>query len=101
MWHLLTTIWSNCRVARNWFKNVANSSFTADLGVTNTMAAALGRRRLSYLAHDMPNFLHRRIMSSRNAINGTTTTVVLPCFAYAGNINNMLLPAPVSITATT
>ncbi|CAE7208678.1 hypothetical protein PTTW11_09879 [Pyrenophora teres f. teres] len=40
-------------------------------------------------------------MSPRNAINGTTTTVVPPCSAHAGNMNNKLLPAPVGITATT
>jgi hypothetical protein len=40
-------------------------------------------------------------MSPRNAINSTTTTIILPYSAYASNINNMLLPAPISITATT
>ncbi|KAF1828318.1 hypothetical protein BDW02DRAFT_454764, partial [Decorospora gaudefroyi] len=40
-------------------------------------------------------------MSPRNAINGTTTTVVPPCSAYTGNMNNKLLPALVGITATT
>ncbi|KAF1922378.1 uncharacterized protein M421DRAFT_35591, partial [Didymella exigua CBS 183.55] len=40
-------------------------------------------------------------MSPRSEINGTTTTVVPPCSAHAGNMNNMLLPAPVGITATT
>ncbi|KAF2871803.1 hypothetical protein BDV95DRAFT_451418, partial [Massariosphaeria phaeospora] len=40
-------------------------------------------------------------ISPRNAINGTITTVVLPCSANASNINNKLLPLLVSITATT
>ncbi|KAF1828106.1 hypothetical protein BDW02DRAFT_481804, partial [Decorospora gaudefroyi] len=40
-------------------------------------------------------------MSPRNAINRITTTVVPPCSAYAGNINNKLFLPPVSITATT
>ncbi|KAF2008296.1 hypothetical protein BU24DRAFT_327475, partial [Aaosphaeria arxii CBS 175.79] len=39
-------------------------------------------------------------MSSRNAINGTTTTVVPPGSMNAGNMNNKLLPAPVAITTT-
>ncbi|KAF1828072.1 hypothetical protein BDW02DRAFT_469540, partial [Decorospora gaudefroyi] len=40
-------------------------------------------------------------MSPRNAINRITTIVVLPCSAYAGNMNNKLFPPPVGITATT
>ncbi|KAH7012423.1 hypothetical protein B0J12DRAFT_542156, partial [Macrophomina phaseolina] len=40
-------------------------------------------------------------ISLRNDFNDTTTTVVPPGSAHAGNINNTLLPAPVSITATT
>jgi hypothetical protein len=36
-----------------------------------------------------------------NAINGTTTTVVLPYLAYASNMNNKLFPLSVGITATT
>ncbi|KAF2818021.1 uncharacterized protein BDZ99DRAFT_375130, partial [Mytilinidion resinicola] len=36
-----------------------------------------------------------------NAINGTITTIIPPCSAYAGNINNKLFPVLVSITATT
>ena len=39
-------------------------------------------------------------MSLRNAINGKTTTVIPPGSAHAGNMNNMLLPAPVGITTT-
>ena len=92
---------SNCRIARSRFKNVTNSLLTADSGVTNTTAAASGCCRLSHAAHDIPNPKHRRIMSPRNAINGTTTTVVPPCSAHAGNMNNKLLPAPVGITDTT
>ncbi|KAF2022980.1 hypothetical protein EK21DRAFT_18376, partial [Setomelanomma holmii] len=38
-------------------------------------------------------------MSPRNAINGMTTTVVPPCSAHAGNMNNKLFPPPVGITA--
>jgi hypothetical protein len=49
----------------------------------------------------MPNLLQRLFMSPRNAINGTTTTVVPPGSTHAGNINNMLLPSPVGITVTT
>jgi hypothetical protein len=40
-------------------------------------------------------------MSLRNAINRTTIIVVLPCSAYASNINNKLFPAPVGMIATT
>ncbi|KAH7010960.1 hypothetical protein B0J12DRAFT_778721, partial [Macrophomina phaseolina] len=40
-------------------------------------------------------------ISFRNDFNGTTTTIVPPGSTYAGNINNTLLPAPVSITTTT
>jgi hypothetical protein len=40
-------------------------------------------------------------MSPYNAINRTITTVVLPCLAYASNINNKLFSPPISITATT
>jgi hypothetical protein len=36
-----------------------------------------------------------------NAINGMMTTVILPCSAYAGNMNNKLFPSPISMTATT
>ncbi|KAF2814500.1 uncharacterized protein BDZ99DRAFT_379865, partial [Mytilinidion resinicola] len=36
-----------------------------------------------------------------NAINSTTTTIIPPCSAYAGNINNKLFPILVSITTTT
>jgi hypothetical protein len=39
-------------------------------------------------------------MSSCNAINRTTTIVVLLCLAYAGNINNKLFSLSVGITAT-
>jgi hypothetical protein len=92
---------SNYLVAYNQFKNIINVSSTADSGVTNTTAALLGECQLSYSAHAIPNFLHRRIISPRNAINGTTTTIMPPCSIYAGNINNMLLPAPIGITATT
>ncbi|KAI0603907.1 RecQ Superfamily II DNA helicase [Pyrenophora tritici-repentis] len=101
IWHSSIIIRSSCRVARSRFKNVANSSPTADSGVTNTTAAASGGRRLCHSTHDIPSFLHRCAMSPRNAINGTTTTVVPPCSAHAGNMNNKLLPAPVGITATT
>ena len=40
-------------------------------------------------------------MSLRNAINSTTTTIVLPYSAYTSSINNILLPAPISITTIT
>ncbi|KAF2813647.1 uncharacterized protein BDZ99DRAFT_381334, partial [Mytilinidion resinicola] len=40
-------------------------------------------------------------ISPYNAINGTTTTIIPPCSAYASNINNKLFPALVGITATT
>ncbi|KAF2421783.1 hypothetical protein EJ08DRAFT_572146, partial [Tothia fuscella] len=39
--------------------------------------------------------------SSRNTINGITTTIVPPYSIHAGNINKILLPTPVSITVTT
>ncbi|KAK7178345.1 hypothetical protein PSPO01_15607 [Paraphaeosphaeria sporulosa] len=101
MWHLSIIIRSSCRIARKRFINVVNSYVTADLGVTNTTAAVSGGWRLSYAAHDIPSLLHRRFMSPHNAINGTTTMVMPPCSTHAGNMNNMLLPAPVGITATT
>ncbi|KAE8852436.1 hypothetical protein PTNB73_10603 [Pyrenophora teres f. teres] len=90
----------HCRIARSRFKNVANSSPTADSGVTNTPLLRLADADSATL-HTIPSFLHRCAMSPRNAINGTTTTVVPPCSAHAGNMNNKLLPAPVGITATT
>ncbi|KAF2802548.1 uncharacterized protein BDZ99DRAFT_401218, partial [Mytilinidion resinicola] len=40
-------------------------------------------------------------ISPCNAINSTITTIIPPCSAHAGNINNKLFPALVSITATT
>ncbi|KAF2814503.1 uncharacterized protein BDZ99DRAFT_359415, partial [Mytilinidion resinicola] len=40
-------------------------------------------------------------ISPYNAINSTTTTIILLCSAHAGNINNKLFPILVSITATT
>jgi hypothetical protein len=91
---------SNCCVAYNWFKNVANASPTVDLGVTNTTAATSSRQHPFYAAHNMPNNLYCCIMSSCNAINRITTIVVLPCSAYASNINNKLFLLPVSIIAT-
>jgi hypothetical protein len=39
-------------------------------------------------------------MSSRNAINRITTTVVLLYSAYTSNINNKLFSPSISITAT-
>ncbi|KAK7178435.1 hypothetical protein PSPO01_15519 [Paraphaeosphaeria sporulosa] len=39
-------------------------------------------------------------MSPRNTINGMIIIVIPPYLAYAGNINNMLLPTPINITAT-
>jgi hypothetical protein len=44
---------------------------------------------------------HRRFISSRNAINGITITLVPPALHYAGSINIKLLPPPVFITTTT
>ncbi|KAF4311380.1 hypothetical protein GTA08_BOTSDO13140 [Botryosphaeria dothidea] len=84
------------------FKNVLNSSPTAASGVTNTIDSASGYCLPSHTAHLTPTSLHRRVISSRNDFNGTTTTTVVPSgSAHAGNINNTLLPAPVGITATT
>jgi hypothetical protein len=40
-------------------------------------------------------------MSSYNAINGTTTTVILLYSTYASNINNKLFSPSISMTATT
>jgi hypothetical protein len=40
-------------------------------------------------------------MSWRNNINSTTTMVVPPGTAHAGNMNNMLFPPPVGMMATT
>jgi hypothetical protein len=39
-------------------------------------------------------------MSPRNAINRTTTIVILLYLVYASNINNKLFPPSVSIIAT-
>jgi hypothetical protein len=77
------------------------SSLNADSGVTNTIDASSGGRRLSHSTHDIPNGVHRRCKSPRNAVNGTTTTVNPPDSIHAGNMNNMLFPPPVGITATT
>ncbi|KAJ5605375.1 hypothetical protein N7510_008156 [Penicillium lagena] len=82
------------------FKNVMKSSLNADSGVTSTMAASSGGRRLSHSTHEMPATAHRCCKSWRKAINGTTTTVSPP-LTHAGNMNNMLLPPPVGITTTT
>ena len=57
--------------------------------------------RLSHSTREILRFVHRRFISSRNAINGTTTIVVPPYSANASNINNKLLPLLVGITATT
>jgi hypothetical protein len=71
------------------------------LGVTNTMAASSSGRCRSHAMHDTPTYWHHRAMSWRNDINGTTTMVVPPGTAHAGNMNNMLLPPPVGMIATT
>ncbi|KAK7185307.1 hypothetical protein PSPO01_08824 [Paraphaeosphaeria sporulosa] len=81
--------------------NIINSYVTANSGITNTTAAVLGGWRLSYATHNIPSFSYRRFMSPHNAINGITTMVVPPCSAHTGNMNNMLLPAPIGIMATT
>jgi len=69
-------------------------------GVTNTIDALSGGLRPVHVAHRIPNFSHRCAMSFRNAFNGTTTTVTPLGSTHAGNMNNMLLPAPVGMTAT-
>ncbi|KAK7178793.1 hypothetical protein PSPO01_15155 [Paraphaeosphaeria sporulosa] len=40
-------------------------------------------------------------MSPRNVINGIMIMVMPPYSTHASNINNMLLPTPIDITATT
>ncbi|KAH1438687.1 hypothetical protein KXX58_009641 [Aspergillus fumigatus] len=98
-WHSLITIRSNRRVHCSRFKNIWKSGLTADSGVTNTMDAASGGRRLSHGTHDMPSSWHRRVISARNATSGTTTMVVPPGAANAGTMNSMLFPPPVGMTA--
>jgi hypothetical protein len=92
---------SNHRIHRSRFKNVWKSGLTADSGVTNTMDAASGGRRLSHTTHEMPSCWHRRAILACNATNGTTTTVVPPGVVNVGAMNNMLLPPLVGITAMT
>jgi hypothetical protein len=55
-WHSSITMRSNRRIHRNRFKNVWKSGLTADSGVTNTMDAASGGRRLSHATHEMPSY---------------------------------------------
>lgn len=77
------------------------SLLNADSGVTNTIDTSLGGRRLSHSTYEIPNYMYRRYISARNAINSTITMVVPPSSIHAGNINNMLLPLPVGIMAIT
>ncbi|RHZ43059.1 uncharacterized protein CDV56_100432 [Aspergillus thermomutatus] len=99
-WHSLITMRSNRRIHRNRFKNIWKSGLTADLGVTNTINAASGGRRLSHATHEIPSCWHQRCISARHATSGTIIMVVPPGAANAGTMNNMLLPLPVGITAT-
>ncbi|CAG8187824.1 unnamed protein product [Penicillium nalgiovense] len=96
-WHSSMIIRSNrcCILCR--FKNPMKSGPSADSGVTSTIFASSAGCRLSHSMHRIFNRWHRRCISLRNAINGTTTTVVPPA-THAGNMNNTLLPPPVGIT---
>jgi len=75
-------------------------SLTADSGVTNTMDAHSCGLRLSHSTHSIPASKHRSFKLPRNETNGTTT-MVTPVEHAAGNINAMLLPAPVPMMTTT
>ncbi|KAK7179484.1 hypothetical protein PSPO01_14496 [Paraphaeosphaeria sporulosa] len=65
------------------------------------MVAILGGWRLSHTIYNIPSFLYYRFMSPYNAINGIIIMVVPPYSTHTSNINNMLLPTPISITTTT
>ncbi|KAK7178693.1 hypothetical protein PSPO01_15249 [Paraphaeosphaeria sporulosa] len=60
-----------------------------------------GGWRLSHAVHNIPSLSYHRFISPRNIINGTIIMVVPPYSTHTGNMNNMLLPAPIGITATT
>lgn len=96
-WHSSITIRSNRCYILCRFKNPIKSSPSADSGVTSTIFASSAGYRLSHSIHRIFNRQHRRCISLRNTINGTTTTVMPPA-TYAGNRNNTLLPPPVGIT---
>jgi hypothetical protein len=70
---------------------------TADLGVTNTTDAYSCGLRLSYSTQLILAWTHWSFKLLRNKTNGTTI-IVTPVEYDAGNINAMLLPAPVPIT---
>ncbi|KAK7178760.1 hypothetical protein PSPO01_15187 [Paraphaeosphaeria sporulosa] len=64
------------------------------------MVAMSSGWRLSHTIHNIPSLSYHHFMLPRNVINGTTIIVMPPYSTHAGNINNMLLPAPIGITAT-
>ncbi|KAK7191961.1 hypothetical protein PSPO01_02410 [Paraphaeosphaeria sporulosa] len=64
------------------------------------MVATSSRWRLSHTIYNISSLLYRRFISPRNIINGIIIIVIPPCSTHASNINNILLPAPISITAT-
>ncbi|KAK7178696.1 hypothetical protein PSPO01_15252 [Paraphaeosphaeria sporulosa] len=83
-----------------WFINIINSYITTNLGVTNTIVATSSGWRLSYTIYNISSLLHRRFMLPHNIINGIIIIVIPPCSTHVSNINNILLPTPISIMAT-
>jgi hypothetical protein len=100
VWHSSTTIRSNLPIACCRLMKLPKLSLTADSGVTKTIDAHSLGLRLSHSTHSIPARLQRSFKLPCNETNGTTTTVT-PVEHDAGNMNNMLLPAPVPITTTT
>lgn len=98
-WHSSIMIRSSRCTIRSWFKNEWNLGVMADLGVMSTIDALSGGRRRSYTAYEMLSCWHRRWKSWRSVISGITTTVVPLGLMYAGNINSMLFPLLVGMTA--
>lgn len=98
-WHSSITMRSSRRTIRSRFKNEWNSGVMADSGVTSTIDASSRGRRRSYTTYEMLSCWHRHWKSWRSTISGITTTVVPLGSMYAGNINSMLFPPPVGMTA--
>ncbi|KAK7178343.1 hypothetical protein PSPO01_15605 [Paraphaeosphaeria sporulosa] len=68
--------------------------------MTNMTYAHSYGRRLSHSALTIPSRSHYSRISNCNATNGTTI-IVTPLDTDAGNMNNMLLPTPMPMMATT
>ena len=69
-------------------------------GIISMINAHLFSFWLFYSTHSIPALLYLLFISSYNKVNGTTTTIT-PIEHNAGNINNKLLPPPISIIAIT